>query len=111
MTRDKLLALADRLGVYGDKPGKISDADVVRDMQSRVGFEKLEMDTSRPGEGATIFNVHFDAGTPELAAKVVNEIVAFVLNSNIRVRTDRAENTTQFFNNEATRAWCGAKTT
>ena len=63
----------------------------------------MQLDTSRPGEGATIFNVSFDAETPELAAKAVNEIVAFILNSNIRARTDRAENTTQFFNNEVIR--------
>jgi len=103
LTRDNLSALADRLAIYGDERDKISDADLVRDMQSRVGFEQLQLDTSRPGEGATIFNVSFDAETPELAAKAVNEISAFILNSNIRARTDRAENTTQFFNNEVIR--------
>ena len=103
LTRDNLSALADRLDIYGDERDKISDADLVRDMQSRVSFEQLQLDTSRPGEGATIFNVSFDAETPELAAKAVNEISAFILNSNIRARTDRAENTTQFFNNEVIR--------
>jgi succinoglycan biosynthesis transport protein ExoP len=103
MTRDNLLALASRLKIYGNNPAKISEADAVRDMQSRVGFEQLQLDTSRPGEGATIFNVSFDAETPELAARVVNEIAALILNSNTRVRTDRAENTTRFFNDEVVR--------
>ncbi|TWG96737.1 polysaccharide chain length determinant protein (PEP-CTERM system associated) [Mesorhizobium sp. J18] len=102
-TRENMLAVAERLHVYGDDFSKLSSADVVEDMRSRTTFEQVVMDASRSGEGVIVFAVSFDHGDPVIAAKVVNELVSFILARNARTRADRAEDTLQFFAAEVDR--------
>lgn len=102
-TRDYLLALAQRLNVYGPEGSQLSSADIVDDMRGRMLFEQVQIDTPHEGQGATIFNVSFDAGDPALAADVVNELVAFILGKNMRQRTVQAGDTMLFFDQEAAR--------
>ena len=52
---------------------------------------------------AVIFGISFDARDPALAAKVVNDLVDYVLNKNKRLREDQAEITRAFFDGEVTR--------
>jgi polysaccharide biosynthesis transport protein len=101
-TRAYLLELADRLHVY-DTKSKLSSADIVENMRSRIGFEQVEMEGSSSGPGATVFNVSFDAREPVLAANVVNDLVDFVLGQNKSLRADRAGETQKFFEQEVAR--------
>ncbi|MBS3649427.1 lipopolysaccharide biosynthesis protein [Pseudaminobacter sp. 19-2017] len=101
-THENLLALAERLRVYKDQRAQLSDADVVEDMRSRTAFEQLDLASSR-SEGATVFSVSFEAADPDLAAKVVNEVVELILKKNMRQRTDTAGETMQFFEQEVAR--------
>jgi len=100
MTRDQLLPLADKLGVERQDE-TLSTDDVVDDLRARINFEQLPL--AAGADRATVFNVSFDADDPDLAASFVNELVAIVLSKNSRLRTDRAENTTQFFSDEVAR--------
>jgi len=102
-TRENFLALADKLNIYGDNREKLSDADIVEDMQERTRFERLQQDTPRGVDGATIFNVSFDASDPKLASDVVNEYVELILHKNVRLRTRKAGDTLQFFEQEVAR--------
>ncbi len=102
-TRDDLIALATRLAVYDDTAEKPSGEDIVGDMRSRIKFEQLQFDTQGRDQGATVFSVSFLAGTPDMAAKVANELAAMILDRNQRQRTDRAGSTLQFFNQAVTR--------
>ncbi len=100
-TRENLLALADRTNVYGDARADLSDSEIARDMQERLHFDQVQ--TDERGAGATVFNVTFDDGKPELAAEVVNEFVSLILDRNTRLRAGRAQGATQFFSDEAAR--------
>ncbi|PWK76864.1 Wzz/FepE/Etk N-terminal domain-containing protein [Aminobacter sp. AP02] len=101
MTREYLLALAEQLNVYGAKKSELSSSDIVDNMRSRTLFNEAE--ASRDGKGAMLFDVSFDAREPALAAKVVNELVSFILSKNQRLRTDSAGETMQFFDQEVAR--------
>ncbi len=101
-TRENLLALAERMNVYAARKTKLADADIVDNMRSRISFEQLQLNTGE-GRGATIFNVSFEARDPALAARVVNELVTFILNKNMDLRTSRAGDTMQFFDQEVKR--------
>lgn len=108
-TREYLLALADKFDLYGNNLSgdkltgdkELSSEDVVKDMRSRITFEQLERLSANTG--ASIFDVSFEAGEPVLAAKTVNELVAMILRSNQRQRTDRAGDTLRFFDREVAR--------
>src|SRR4051794_18293674 len=101
-TRDNLLALADKLGLYANLPVQPSPADIAEDMRNRIIFAQEQLESGR-AQGATVFNVSFDAQNANLAANAVNEIVALILDKNVRERTDRAGETLGFFEKEVDR--------
>lgn len=103
MTTDNLVALARKLNVYGDESGELSNEDIADDMRARTAFELLPLDPSQGPQGTTVLTVSFDAGNATLAADVVNELVAFILDSSTRQRTDRAGDTLRFFTAEVDR--------
>lgn len=99
-TSDNLLALAQKLNVYGDNMAAFSSEDIADDMRARTTFEQL---SQSQGQTATVVEVAFEASDPLLAANVANELVSFILGKNARQRTDRASETLQFFEREVER--------
>lgn len=101
MTRDTLIGLAKRHGVY-DAYLVANDNDIVDDMRGRLRFRQLELDSARES-GATVFSISFLSKSPAQAADVVNDVVELVLERNVRLRTERAADTQRFFNDEVER--------
>ncbi|NIX75677.1 GumC family protein [Microvirga terricola] len=99
MTRENLLALADKLHLYSDRPN-FSANDIVDDMRSRATIEPIRFDTPRGSDGATAFSVSFKAKNPIVSADVVNEFVKLILQRNVRFRTDQASDTLSFLQQE-----------
>jgi polysaccharide biosynthesis transport protein len=104
MTRANLYDLAQRIGLYADQPD-LSVGDIIGDMRDRIEFIGFEPDpTVRPGTpGAIIVGVSFDGPTSAFAAKGANELVSLILQENVRMRTDRASDTLDFFQGEVER--------
>ena len=104
MTRANLYDLAQRIGLYADQPD-LSVGEIIGDMRDRIEFIGFEPDpTIRPGTpGAIIVGVTFSAPTPPVAAKGANELVSLILQENVRMRTDRASDTLDFFQGEVER--------
>lgn len=104
MTRANLYDLAQRIGLYADQPD-LSVGDIIGDMRDRIEFIGFEPDpTVRPGTpGAIIVGVSFDGPTPAFAAKGANELVSLILQENVRMRTDRASDSLDFFQGEVER--------
>ncbi len=102
-TRENLLALASRLDIYGPRLATLTESEIVDNLRARTEVRQLQLDTPPGGRGATIFGVSFDARDPELPAKVVNELVAFMLDKNRGLRIAKAEDTMRFFTREVMR--------
>jgi uncharacterized protein involved in exopolysaccharide biosynthesis len=98
LSRDNLLSLADRLGVYAGRT-EMSPTDMFDDMMRRLSIVPIAID-SGSGPAATVFSISFKADHPELAAELVNELVTMILNKDVRLRTERATETVTFFNQE-----------
>jgi polysaccharide biosynthesis transport protein len=100
MTRANLLDLANRFGIYADRPG-INANSIVADMRSRTTFQS----SSPRGRtsGATIINVSFDSTSPAQAAQITNELTTLILRENAQMRTGRATDTLEFFEQEVDR--------
>lgn len=101
MTRDNLLALAERIGLYADQP-EMSAGAIVGDIRERIEFIGFTPDVTRAPDtpGATIIGVAFNAPTGELANKGANELVNLVLQENVKLRTTRAGETLEFFDTQ-----------
>jgi uncharacterized protein involved in exopolysaccharide biosynthesis len=104
MTRDNLLDLADRIGLYADQP-ELPATAIIGDMRNRIEFIGFEPDVTveRGVPGATIIGVAFEAPTAAFAVDGANELVNLVLQENVRIRTDRAGDTSTFFQAEVDR--------
>ncbi|TKT80279.1 Wzz/FepE/Etk N-terminal domain-containing protein [Aquamicrobium sp. LC103] len=101
-TRENLVALAQRLGVYGGEFAKLAEADIVEDMRERMTFEELQQD-GYGGQGARMFSVSFEGRDSRIAADVVNEVTEIILQRNESLRNDQARETLQFFQDEVAR--------
>lgn len=100
-TQQYLLDLARRLDIYGGKPP--SDDAIADDMRTRIRFDQIAMDAPQGESRAVVFGVSFDARDPMVAARVVNDLVDYILNKNRLQREDRAEITRAFFQGEVAR--------
>ena len=104
MTRETMVELANRLGMFADQPDMTVGA-MAKDVSGRIEFIGFEPDVTRQRgvPGATILGVAFNAPTADLAVRGANEIVNLVLQENMRIRTDRAGDTATFFQAEVER--------
>lgn len=97
MSRSALLEMANELNIYPDS-GAMNPEDIVADMRARTVFQRNIKD----GEATTV-QVSFEAETGALSAQVTNAFVTRILKENRRLRTGRADDTLEFFEQEEER--------
>lgn len=98
--RETLLDVARRYDVFADA-GPMTATDTAAAMRARLEFSAKNLGDRR--DPAPAIELAFEAPDPALAADVTNEFVTLVLQANQRLRTDRATDTLQFFENEVER--------
>lgn len=96
-TRDKIIDLAQKLNVYEGQPQTDPDK-IVRDMTSRI-----QIILPGSSDAASFVTVSFDAASPELSARVTNDLVDSIVQESIDLRTANASQTLEFFQSETNR--------
>lgn len=97
MTRTNLLDIAKRLKVFRDIDSMTPD-DIVQRMRDNSAIQK------RAGlNQATVMVLEFSAERAETTAAVLNEYVTLILRENVAIRTERAGQTLEFFEQEVDR--------
>ena len=103
MTRDNLLEIAEDFDVFADRRD-LSPTEIVTEMRESSQFRLARLGGGRgSGTMALAFTVSFSTENPRVAAKVVGEYVTRILESNVRLRTERAADTYEFFEQEVQR--------
>lgn len=104
MTRDNLLAMADKFKLFADR-SDLSRSDIVDLMRERTAIRPLSVGAGRSRANAVTiaFSISFEYENPALAAKVANELVTLVLDEDVRGRATRATETTKFLSGEEKR--------
>ncbi len=97
MTRSNLIDIAGRLKVFKNL-AKMTPDDVVGAMRKNV-----EIELNAPSGEATTMNISFTGESGPIATAVVNEFVTQVLKVDADVRTQGAEGTVDFFDQEVKR--------
>lgn len=100
MTRNNLLQIIDKYGVFKEERQRLSVTKLVEQMQKLVGLEVITAG-GRRGANTIAFKVSFQHESPEIATKVANELVTLFLSENVKTRTARATETTEFLEQEA----------
>jgi uncharacterized protein involved in exopolysaccharide biosynthesis len=110
MTRDNLIAIADKLKLFPEKRALMSPTELVEAVKknTKIAPVDLQLDfkqrTRAAMENPTIvFSVGFEYGNAAVAAQVANELMTRILNEDLRDRTSRATDTTKFLGREVQR--------
>jgi polysaccharide chain length determinant protein (PEP-CTERM system associated) len=99
MTRANMLDIANEFDVFPNY-SEMSPDVIVRQMQQATNIRSRG--GGRGGEPVVV-TVSFEARNGQIAANVVNEYVTRIVNANVELRTGRAEETLDFFEQEVER--------
>ena len=103
MTRDNLVAIADKFDLFPEKRRFMSATDLVDLVKKsiRIAPVDTQLDFKQSSRNPTIiFSVGFESSDPQTAARVANELMTRILNEDLRDRTNRASDTTKFLARE-----------
>lgn len=97
LARDHLAALVERHDLYPELRGQVEFADLLAAFRENVTIEE-QQGIGRQARNVTskLFTVAFQAGDPETAALVANELADALTEESIRIRQEKAQLTTQF---------------
>ena len=103
MTRENLLRIADKYKLFKNSRTGYTPSEMVDEMRGRieVTYVNANVPGSQRASTAIAFKVSFEHREPQLAYAVVNELVTLFLEENVKVRTERAAQTTEFLTQEA----------
>ncbi len=110
MAGDQLFAIINKFNLYSEDVNKMPRSAILKDIRNRISIvlESANLRNQQRGSSAVIsFTVAFQHSDPGVAQKVTNELVTLFLDENIKTRTARAEETTEFLKKESARL--GAK--
>jgi uncharacterized protein involved in exopolysaccharide biosynthesis len=103
MTRDNLVAIADKFDLFPEKRRFMSVTDLVELVKKSIRITPVDtqLDFKQSSRTPTIiFSVGFESSDPQTAARVANELMTRILNEDLRDRTNRASDTTKFLARE-----------
>lgn len=105
MTRDNLVAIADKFQLFPDKRTLMSVTELIELMKknTKIAPVDLQLDfkqRSRTENPTIVFSVGFEYGDGATASRVANELMTRILSEDLRDRTSRATDTTKFLARE-----------
>jgi len=108
MTTETLLNIIRRYDLYPELRAKGTREDLLAEIRRDIGVHMIQADVIDPRSGhpteATIaFEVAYTSPSPDLAAKVANELTTLYLNENLNNRTQKAREATTFLESEGDR--------
>jgi len=110
MTRDNLIAIADKFQLFPEKRTLMSVTELVDLMKQSAKIAPVDplldfkQRTRAALENPTIvFSVGFEYSDPVIASRVANELMTRILNEDLRDRTSRATDTSRFLTREVQR--------
>ncbi len=102
MTRDNMLRVIAKYGLFEEAGASGVTSETLDRMLESIRIVPISAKSGR--EVVTVaFSLSFEHQNPEVAYRVANELVTLFLNENVRTRTQRASETTEFLAQEATK--------
>jgi succinoglycan biosynthesis transport protein ExoP len=104
MTRDNLLEIAHKYNIATEYVVHLTDAQLLDKMKSRIDVEVVNpSNSSSQGPRANSFTLSFEDRNPQVALDVTNKLIALFLDWNIKLRTQGAQETTNFLSEETSK--------
>ena len=105
MTRENLLRIIEKYQLFKDDQRNLATSELVDQLREfiRVELVSANMQNRQQSKAAIAFKVSFEYRNAETAHKVANELVTLFLDENVKTRTERAVETTEFLAQESER--------
>lgn len=108
LTRDNIWGIAQKLELYPENLDQTSRFDVVTEIRDSILVEMIDVNTSEPdnfrqGVATIAFTVAFEADNPEIAKEVTDELATLYIEQNKLMRSEHAEEVSEFLNAEGER--------
>jgi uncharacterized protein involved in exopolysaccharide biosynthesis len=104
MTIGTLLPMVEKYDLYARERRYVSTEEILDRMRNDIRIETVSTERGGGQAAATIaFKLSYSNAAPDKAQKVASELVSLYLNENVRARTQRAGETTEFLSEEAAR--------
>lgn len=109
LTTTSVMEIVNKYNLYSEERQKSpTTGPIVSLFRENVSVDIVQANVTDPVSGrakraSIAFRVSFLDKSPQIAQQVANELVTEFLNENVRTRTDRAEDTTQFLKLEGDR--------
>ncbi|OJU89713.1 MAG: hypothetical protein BGO13_10635 [Burkholderiales bacterium 66-5] len=102
MTRENLMRIIEKFKLFDERSITFTPSEQVDKMRDLIDVQLVNANLQGQRGSATIaFKVSFEDRRPDIAQRVANELVTLFLNENVKVRTERATQTTEFLTQEA----------
>lgn len=106
MTSQTLVGIIKKYDLYKDEIKKTARSEILEDMRNLIAIERVSANVKNQRRGASAliaFTIAFEHRSAAVAQKVANELVTLFLDENIKSRTARAFETTEFLKKETDR--------
>lgn len=102
MTRENLLRVIARHGLFADAGPGFTQSEQVDVMRKTIAVELVQanLDPNRSGPATISFSIAFEHRRPEVAQAVASDLVNLFIDENVKVRTQRAAQATEFLTQE-----------
>lgn len=107
MTRENLLRIVRKYNLFAEAGPTFTPSDQIDEMRKTIAVQLVDAAPQpdagyRPDRKGTIaFRLSFEHRRPEVARSVANDLMTLFLDENVKVRTQRAAQTTEFLTQEA----------
>ncbi len=108
MTRSNLWRIIEDKNLYAEERQQVDNSMLIRRLRENIRVSMVSADVydpsrGRPGKATIAFEISFKSDKPEKTRDVVRELVDLFMQENIRMRTQKAEITSDFLANESNR--------
>jgi len=101
MTREHLEGIIDKYNLFSSESRRLSTTEKIDEMRNAITVSLVSAAVKGRGEVTIAFRLAFEHKQPEVATEVAKELVRLFLDENIKQRTERASETTEFLTQEA----------
>jgi uncharacterized protein involved in exopolysaccharide biosynthesis len=106
MTSQQLFGIIRKFNLYADEISTTARSEILEDIRSRIFVDRVSANVKSKRNRASAliaFTVSFEHRNARTAQRVANELVTLFLDENIKSRTTRAEETSDFLKKESER--------
>jgi uncharacterized protein involved in exopolysaccharide biosynthesis len=108
MTTQNLISIINKFNLYTQERKRRPINEIASQFRKQIEMKLVSAEVIDPRSGQSrkaviAFNLSFEDENPRVAQQVANELVSLYLNENLRIRRERAAETTGFLADEAER--------